>query len=73
MTEDQHEIVDDFVRLVNMTATELERWLGTEESHNAGHRGGEPVAFHHLGSHQHGTRFQRPDAMVGSKRGGKGP
>ncbi|SDQ16268.1 DUF3140 domain-containing protein [Actinopolyspora saharensis] len=36
MTADQQKIVDDFTHLVNMTPTELERWLDTEGSHHAG-------------------------------------
>lgn len=36
MSDDRQEIVSDFDSLVNMTPKELERWLGTDESKNAG-------------------------------------
>ncbi|TDC94355.1 DUF3140 domain-containing protein [Saccharopolyspora aridisoli] len=36
MTEDDRDLIADFERLVNMTPKELERWLASDESKNAG-------------------------------------
>ncbi|MGP4098254.1 DUF3140 domain-containing protein [Nonomuraea sp. KM90] len=43
MAEEEREVVAEFGRAVNMTARELERWLGTEESMAVGQKddGGE--------------------------------
>ena len=40
--EDQGQIAQDFDDAVNMTPSELERWLKTDESRSVGWAGGEP-------------------------------
>ena len=50
MTEDQKTTWDSFHDTVNMTARELERWLGTEESKSVGQkRGGGEATGHASG------------------------
>lgn len=50
MTEDQKTTWDRFHDTVNMTARELERWLGTEESKSVGQkRGGGEATGHASG------------------------
>ncbi|TDN87763.1 DUF3140 domain-containing protein [Microbacterium sp. BK668] len=45
MSDDDKQIADDFDRSVNMTASELEKWLDTDESKSVGQKdgGGESV------------------------------
>ncbi|WP_433869477.1 DUF3140 domain-containing protein [Saccharopolyspora sp. CA-218241] len=40
MSEEAEDIISDFQRSVNMTPTELERWLSTPESKNSGQSDG---------------------------------
>ncbi|MER6831168.1 DUF3140 domain-containing protein [Streptosporangium sp. NPDC000563] len=50
MTDDGEQITSDFDQAVNMTATELERWLDTEESKSVGDKsGGEESTGHRSG------------------------
>lgn len=50
MTEDGERISADFDQAVNMTAAELEQWLGTEESKSVGDKsGGEESTGHRSG------------------------
>jgi hypothetical protein len=54
MPDDRKEVRDEFGRSVNMTRSELERWLGTEESKAAGQKpdgGGESTG------HESGRRI----------------
>lgn len=41
MTDDQRTTLDEFRRVVNMTSSELERWLDTEESGAVGAKASE--------------------------------
>ena len=47
MTDDQKTTWDSFHDTVNMTARELERWLGTEESKSVGQKRGAGEATGH--------------------------
>ncbi|MET7459675.1 DUF3140 domain-containing protein [Nonomuraea sp. NPDC005501] len=40
MTDDERAVSADFDEAVNMTAAELERWLGTKESRSVGDKSG---------------------------------
>ncbi|WP_271216067.1 DUF3140 domain-containing protein [Streptosporangium carneum] len=50
MTEDRRQVAADFDEAVNMTAGELEHWLGTDESKAVGDRsGGDESTGHESG------------------------
>lgn len=50
MGEKPEDVISDFQRLVNMTPAELERWLSTSESKNAGQsKGGRESKGHESG------------------------
>lgn len=52
MTDDEKTTWDRFRHTVNMTASELENWLGTEESKSVGQkRGGGEATGHASGRH----------------------
>lgn len=53
---DKSRIRRDFGRLINMTAAELEAWLRTEESQNAGWKGRNGLASESVG-HASGRRI----------------
>ena len=46
-TSDQEEVYKNFKALVNMSATQLEKWLKTEESKNTGWDSGDGEAIGH--------------------------
>ncbi|MEV6792868.1 DUF3140 domain-containing protein [Streptomyces sp. NPDC051320] len=51
-SSEQEQVRQDFSRLVNMTATELKKWLGTKESEEAGqHKEGGESTGHASGRH----------------------
>ena len=53
MSDDEKQIRDDFADAVNMTASELEHWLGTDESKAVGQKpsGGGESTGHESGRH----------------------
>ena len=67
MSDDDDAIRHDFDRLVNMTAKQLEDWLGTDESKAAGQKdgGGESVG-HESGRHIVAILRKRKDDLTDS-------
>ena len=54
MTDEQRATLDEFKRTVNMSAAELERWLGTDESRSVGQKAAEGAEST---GHQEGRRI----------------
>lgn len=50
--KDQHEIYDEFKKLVNMTVSQLEKWLETDESKHTGQDSGDGEAIGHKSGKQ---------------------
>lgn len=56
MPLDRAKVADDFARAVNMTASELEEWLGSPESRKVGWKGADGSAGESVG-HASGRRI----------------
>ncbi len=52
MAKSQEEIYDEFYDLVNLTPSELERWLDTEKSKSVGQDSGDGEAIGHKSGHK---------------------
>ncbi len=66
MTDEQRATLDEFRRTVNMTAAELDRWLGTEESQSVGQReeGQSEAVGHEMGRHIVELLHRREDDLT---------
>ena len=53
---DREKVLEDFHEAVNMTASEIERWLKTEESKSVGWKGADGSADESVG-HASGRKF----------------
>ena len=52
MSKDNEKIYDEFYDLVNMTPSELEKWLDNEKSKNVGQDSGDGEAIGHKSGHK---------------------